>query len=84
MHHHFEQQAHRVHEQVPFASTDFLATIVAMEASTLGRFDRLTIDNPSTGRRLTSSLHPQALSERLHQLFPDPGVAPLAKLIIHS
>ena len=53
-----------------------------MRPSALGRLDRLAIDNTGTRRRLAPGLHPQALSQRLHQLFPHPSIAPLAKVII--
>jgi hypothetical protein len=53
MHHHFEQKAQRIDQQVSFASGELFASIVAMRPAPLRGFDRLTIDNGRTGCRLT-------------------------------
>src|SRR6266700_1277036 len=52
MHHHLEQQTHRVHEQMTLAPAHFLAAVIAMRASTLRRFDRLAVNDAGTRRRL--------------------------------
>jgi hypothetical protein len=54
-----------------------------MWTASLGGFDRLTVDNRRTGRRLASVLYAQALPQRPHHPFPDTGVAPLAKVVLH-
>jgi hypothetical protein len=55
------QQAQGIDQQVAFAAGELFASIIAMQATSLGGFDRLTIDNGGTGRRLPSVLHSKAL-----------------------
>src|SRR5260370_23934551 len=54
-----------------------------MRPASFGGFDRLAINNGCTGCRLASVLYAQALPQRLHHPFPNAGVAPLAKVVIH-
>src|SRR6266516_1756143 len=54
-----------------------------MRPTPLRGFHRLTIDHGRTWGRLPSTLLPQSLPQRLHHCFPDAGVAPLAKGVIH-
>src|SRR5258708_17155077 len=82
MHHDLEQHPHRIDEQVTFTPVHFLPAIISMKPTALRRFDRLAINDASTGRRLASRLHAQALAQRSHELFPDACIAPLAKVVI--
>jgi len=54
-----------------------------MWPASLRGFDRLASNNRCTRGRLASVLHPEALPQRLHHSFPNAGVAPLAKVVIH-
>jgi hypothetical protein len=42
----------------------------------------LTVNDARTWCRLTSCLQAQALAQEPHELFPDAGIAPFAKVII--
>src|SRR6266849_1368098 len=83
MHHHFEQQSQRIDQDVPFASRELFAAIIAMRPAPLSGFHRLTVDNGRTWGRLPSTLHPKPLPQRFHHPLPNAGVAPLAKVVIH-
>jgi len=58
LHHHFEEQAQRIDQQVSFASRELFASIIAMWPASFGGFDRLASNNRCTRRRLASVLHP--------------------------
>src|SRR5260221_9180048 len=83
MHHHFQQQAQRIDQQVTLPSRELFAPIIAMRSASFGGFDRLAINNRCARCRLASVLHAQALPQRLHHSFPNAGVTPLAKVVIH-
>src|SRR6266566_725455 len=82
--HHFEQQSQCIDQNVPFASRELFATIIAMRPAPLGGFHRLTVENGRTWGRLPSTLHPKPLPQRFHHPFPNAGVAPLTKVVIHG
>ena len=71
MDHHFEQQSHRIDEQVAFASRQLFRSVIAMRASPLRCFDRLAVKNTTTGGSLARFLQAQSLAKRLHDAFPD-------------
>ena len=48
-HQHHQHLAQRVHHQMPFPTSDFLACIVAIVGSTLHRLHALAIENRGTG-----------------------------------
>src|SRR5438876_10707778 len=82
MHDHLEQQPHRADEQVPFAPRELLPPIIAVGSAALRGFDRLAINDHTAGGGFAPGLHAQSLAQRRHDLFPDPGIAPLAKVIV--
>src|SRR6266478_7030073 len=45
MHHHFQQQAQRIDQQVTLTSRELFAAIIAMRSASFGGFDRLAINN---------------------------------------
>ena len=58
----FEQQTSRVHDHMALASVELFGSIMAMRPATVGRFHRLTVDDPRTWRRFASSLEATALA----------------------
>src|SRR5258708_28766804 len=82
MHHDLEQQPHRIDEQVTFTPVHFLPAIISMRPTALRLFDRLAINDASTGRRLAPRWHARALAQRSHEFSPAACIPPLAKVVI--
>ena len=72
------QYARGVGEKMPFASLDFFARVEPAWPSGLGGFDRLTIDHPRCGRRLTpfglAGQHDQVVIDLLPRTVISPPV----------
>src|SRR5437870_9835915 len=78
-----KQQAQRIDQQMPLASFDVLAPIIAaLGAPHFGGLDRLAIDACGTGGMLAPRFHAGSFAQGLHHLGPCLVVAPLGKVVI--
>src|SRR5438132_4811601 len=78
-----QEQAQRIDQQMPLASFDFLAPIIAaLGAPHFGGLDRLAIDACGTRGRLVSRFHAGSFAQGLDHLGPCPVVAPLGTGVI--
>ena len=70
MHHHFEQQTHRIDKQVTFAPVHFLPPVISMRPTALRRFDRLAIDDRCARLRVAADAGPQLLAKHGVRMLP--------------
>src|ERR1043166_3946990 len=79
-----QQVAHRIDQDMTFASVYLLATIEAMFTAHFCRFHALAVDNRQTricrSARCLPSLFPQGCVHRLPRLVPTPFV----KMVVHA
>src|SRR5271165_793752 len=71
-----QHQAQRVDNDMTLASVNLLAGIITSHATYLRRFDGLTVDNCSAGRRLASHAAPKHVPQCVVNPLPSPLVAP--------
>jgi group II intron reverse transcriptase/maturase len=83
-HHHCQQQAEGVDQQMALAPFDFFpAVIPTLRATNLGGLDRLAIDARGTWGGLVSRGDAGLFSQYLHYCGPGPIITPLGKIVIH-
>ena len=70
-----------IEEQVAFALSHLLATVVAAWATLLGGL-RLAFDDRCTGRCLSSSPHPLPFAERAMEPLPESFVLPRSETVV--
>jgi hypothetical protein len=79
---HRQQQSHRIHDNMPLATGDLLAAVVAALLAPFGAFDALAVDAGGAGRRLSASrqanFDPQAGDDTVPGSVRDPG----AKVVV--
>ena len=74
MDHHFQQVAQRIHGNMPFASVDLFACIIATLAASFGRLDALGVDRTSTRIFVSTPLAAVQLAQS--RVDPSPGTVP--------
>lgn len=79
MHDDGQNQAERVHGQVPFSTGNLLVGIVSPLLPTFGRADGLTVDDGHGRGWFLAGPSPGLLSQSVVKLLPEPLVSPLPK-----
>src|SRR5215211_3679503 len=78
-----EHQAFGIHQQVPLAAADLLATVVApLLPAHSGRLGGLGVDYSGAGVRGPAKPHPQALAQLGVQTLPRPVDAPSPEPVV--
>lgn len=70
MHHHNQQQAQRVNQNMALTPLDLFPRIVTPWATNRNRFDRLTLDDGGAGFRSTALRLAHLASQRGMETFP--------------
>src|ERR1017187_1247078 len=81
-HRHQQQQANRVHQDVPLASVDLLARVVASLVARLRASDALAVDDPRTGLAISSSRHAHLFAQMSVNSHPKPIALPQSEIVI--
>ena len=74
-----QYQSEGVHGQVPLATGNFFASVIAPFLATFRCADRLAVDNRHGGRRLFTSSPAYLFPQGIVDLLPNPLVSPLPK-----
>ena len=78
-----DQQAQRIHQQMPLAALDFLAAIVTpVLTADFRRLHGLAVDADRAGRRLAAGLHADLGPQGVHKPRPSAVVAPLREILL--
>jgi hypothetical protein len=78
-----EHKAFGIYEQMSLSTADLLATVVTpIFSAHAGRFDRLRVNYPGTGLRVTPEPDAQALANDPIYLLPGTFDAPLSEVMV--
>ncbi|MEX2113547.1 MAG: hypothetical protein WD845_10205 [Pirellulales bacterium] len=84
MYHHRPHQAQRIHRQMPLATHDLFARIVAPFFPTFRRADRLAVDDCRCMRAAFTHAAPQSPAQGVVDLFPQAIDSPAPKHGVHG
>lgn len=82
MHLRTHDKAKRIDQQMPFATADLLAALVATDSPYAGRFDRLAINDSGTWLRVTASSPPHTFTQHRVEAQPSAIETPLPPIMI--
>jgi hypothetical protein len=77
-----QQQAQRIHDDMAFAATDFLAAVGADFRAALGRLDRLTVDASDARIGVAAGLVADTPAQDIEQAVPGSIAFPLLEVVV--
>ena len=81
---HPQDQALRVHQEMPLAAAELLGPVVAPYPADAGGLDGLAIDNPSARLGIPPGMDPEVLAQGGVEPLPRPVEAPEAEVVVDS